>query len=73
MGEWISVKDRLPDHHDMVFVWKVRDDNGESYCSMAFWARTDGWGWTSSDGNRANDIWGTITHWMPLPDPPKAS
>jgi hypothetical protein len=71
VSEWISVKDRLPDHHDMVLVWKKSSGSEPDWPTMAFWARIDGWGWTFGDGNKANDIWGTVTHWMPLPDGPK--
>lgn len=72
MSKWISVKDRLPNHHDMVLVWMEGKDCPD-YVSMAFWAKTEGWGWTKGDGNKANDLWGTVTHWMPLPEPPEAA
>ena len=53
MSEWISVKDRLPEHGQLVLVcgdyWNI-----EKY---PHWSGTF-------------DCPG-VTHWMPLPDPPK--
>ena len=53
--EWISVKDRLPDKHTDVLVCQT---NGKVLK-----------GWLGSA-----DRWfapGIVTHWMPLPQPPK--
>lgn len=56
MGEWISVKDRLPEKH------------GEYLAATT--ARPRGWvivyapvGWICSASY-------PVTHWMPLPEPP---
>ncbi len=56
--EWISVKDRLPDKNTAVI---AATDNGIVFqCLYAY----DGWDlW---EGHEVN-----ITHWMPLPQPPK--
>ena len=56
--EWISVKDRLPEENTTVI---VATDNGIVFqCLYAY----DGWNlW---DGNEVN-----ITHWQPMPQPPK--
>jgi len=64
MMEWISVKDRLPDCNDKVLVY---DDYLERVLPAEF--------------NRVfEDIYDNcesfithryITHWMPLPEPPK--
>lgn len=66
MSEWISVKDRLPDP-------KVTDKNpptvlavkqgmvGKIICV----ARWNGADWIE----KGKEI--TVTHWMPLPEPPK--
>ena len=63
MGEWISVKDRLPDAFCKVLaVWKA---NGETVIDTAFW----------TDSGFSVNHWVVmqtkITHWMPLPEPPK--
>ena len=56
--EWISVNDRLPEENTTVI---VATDNGIVFqCLYAY----DGWNlW---EGNEVN-----ITHWQPMPQPPK--
>lgn len=66
-GKWISVKDRLPDTFDEVLVY-----SNDGFISIA-WRKTEkrkngivGWHWNSYP-----EIFGCITHWMPLPKPPE--
>ena len=56
--EWVSVEDRLPEENTTVI---VATDNGIVFqCLYSY----DGWNlW---DGNEVN-----ITHWQPMPQPPK--
>ncbi len=54
-GEWISVEERLPDEYETVLVY-----GEEIGVRMAFYA-VDKRVWNE----------GVITHWMPLPEPPK--
>jgi len=73
MSEWISVEDRLPDLETDVLVWLVK-----SYCKKAvataglFYdvgsAEPEWMGWESEEPFRHG--W-KVTHWMPLPEPPK--
>ena len=72
--EWISVKDRLPDNkeHDWVLA-QVVEDNGYMHIPrvMEYRQAKDDWfeetyGWLSEH----NGVF-TVTHWMPLPNPPK--
>lgn len=66
--EWIKVTDRLPEFDTEVLVFgegKVEKANLKSYS-------------TSSSGidccwvDKHDDVWWiVITHWMPLPEPPK--
>lgn len=65
MSEWISVDERLPEFGSRVQVFDGRSvdignyaDKDEIYPS-GFW--NDGFG----------SIYEDITHWMPLPEPPK--
>ena len=72
--EWISVKDRLPDNkeHDWVLA-QVVEDNGYMHIPrvMEYRQLKNDWfeetyGWLSEH----NGVF-TVTHWMPLPNPPK--
>ena len=72
--EWISVKDRLPDNkeHDWVLA-QVVEDNGFMHIPrvMEYRQAKDDWfeetyGWLS----KHNGLF-SVTHWMPLPNPPK--
>lgn len=70
-GEWISVEDRLPETNGY-HVWVIACVNGKKSCVRMFERRMVRgklverfkYPWeTISDEN--------ITHWMPLPEPPK--
>lgn len=72
--EWISVEDRLPDNkeHDWVLA-QVVEDNGYMHIPKVMEYRQskndwfeDSYGWLSNH----NGLF-TVTHWMPLPQPPK--
>ena len=72
--EWISAKDRLPDNkeHDWVLA-QVVEDNGYMHIPkvMEYRQLRNDWfeetyGWLSEH----NGVF-TVTHWMPLPEPPK--
>ena len=72
--EWTSVKDRLPDNkeHDWVLA-QVVEDNGYMHIPrvMEYRQAKDDWfeeiyGWLSEH----NGLF-SVTHWMPLPNPPK--
>lgn len=72
--EWISVDDRLPDNkeHDWVLA-QVVEDNGFMHIPtvMEYRQSKNDWfeetyGWLSDH----NGVF-TVTHWMPLPEPPK--
>ena len=61
--EWISVKDRLPKEHRLV---------------LCRWTRGIGASYGFARYNHDNDVWYVsnegmpeVTHWMPLPQPPK--
>lgn len=59
MSEWISVKDRLPMKNDRVLVYRPEmKESDVGAGSVQF-------GWNCS--RKKTDI----THWMPLPEPPK--
>ena len=55
MTEWISVKDRLPDDGTKVLLYL---DYGMIEASWY-------------DSSYYMPFWNRVTHWMPLPEPPK--
>ena len=61
--DWVSVKDRLPEDGQEVFAYCSEADSFEMLVlrclSENMWI------------NRALDIYENVTHWMPLPEPPK--
>lgn len=72
--EWISVKDRLPDNKEYDWVLaQVVEDNGFMHIPkvMEYRQSRNDWfeetyGWLSEH----NGLF-SVTHWMPLPNPPK--
>jgi hypothetical protein len=72
--EWISVKDRLPDNKENGWVLaQVVEDNGFMHIPkvMEYRQQINDWfeetyGWLSEHNGAF-----TVTHWMPLPQPPK--
>ena len=63
--QWISVKERLPIDRLKKYLVAFRDANG-SIVDMARYFPSDGW--TCDNWDVPQDL---ITHWMPLPEPPK--
>lgn len=61
MTEWISVKDRLPECFTEVFVYTDR------YGGMLEMAHIGVRGWMQNGAILIPNV----THWMPLPPPPK--
>ena len=62
--EWVSVEDRLPEKGEEVLVFDTR----ENWTGFA-WLRPDET-WTALGFDFPFDL-GEVTHWMPLPEPPK--
>ena len=63
-NEWVSVEDRMPENNTQVLMWSARWKIAEagSYYNQHFWVYSE-----IGDGYIADNI----THWMPLPAPPK--
>ena len=70
MSEWISVKDRLPEIGVEVLICDVSCSNGyRDIWSLERDEVYDDIGWNDKNGD-----WyylDDVTHWMPLPKPPK--
>lgn len=62
--DWVSVKDELPQHAAVVLV-----TDGERV-TAADWYKEGGWGFSRED-KAVGFSPDSITHWMPLPTPPK--
>lgn len=77
MGEWVSIKDKMPEKFDEVFVAEII--NGEIYSYAAatylgdhfFEAETSGLDAYNYDGGAHISLDMGVTHWIPLPKPPK--
>ena len=59
--QWIPVSEKLPEDNERVIAYRPMeaDASAYKYCVM--------WGWSVKGSMRH----GGITHWMPLPEPPK--
>ena len=66
VGGWISVKDRLPGCDDGVVLAIAEYDDG--WCTVLAW-RNEKTGWDTDDPLFEDGM--EVTHWMPLPEPPK--
>lgn len=66
--EWISVKDGLPDMNEEVFAVYKNSlfENGPKFTKVL---HREGKHWVDINGYRY--LYENITHWMPLPQPPK--
>lgn len=58
--EWISVEDRLPEHGESVLTYKNGIVDIQMYEKNRNGWISDNWFWSMA----------TVTHWMPLPEPP---
>jgi hypothetical protein len=64
-SKWIPVTERLPEKDVRVLVWM--QDNEEGYTQMD----TDRFSCTMEQGYHWIRWGKSVTHWMPLPEPPK--
>ena len=70
IGGWISVKDKLPERKWIDYLVATRIQNDGTRGFNVAWLNDDNGVWKS------NDEWicdgrEIVTHWMPLPEPPK--
>ena len=73
--QWISVKDRLPDVAGMYIVTACDEwcSHGEGiwYDTVVVVAEYSSGCWNWNENGTDYDIDDLVTHWMPLPEPPK--
>lgn len=76
--QWISVKDKLPEKSCQVLCYCAGgsifnaeyDESIDDDFPIGFWEQYydhETYGWQGEEWNPINDV----THWMPLPEPPK--
>lgn len=72
--KWISAKDELPKENCNVIIYCYNNDNGviTNYVDAAEFYRCPEFGnyWFCDLDYEGTEIRG-VTHWMPLPEPPK--
>lgn len=72
-SEWISVKDRLPSEDGFVIARSIGGDSLDSKystgTSVLYFSHLMEEGHEFQSQHRASHV--TVTHWMPLPTPPK--
>ena len=64
MSEWISVKDKLPEEFENVIAFNRRGRGKACDMDICWW---NGYSFDRC-GKRP---YSNVTHWMPLPEPPK--
>ena len=65
--EWISVEERLPENIGLYLVIEKHWLDGSRGIKIAKWNTVD---WFTAD-RKSKEITPRVTHWMPLPRPPK--
>lgn len=68
---WISVEDKLPESCSEVYIWP-RPDFGLDCHSGYYYKHNNEWKAQSMQCFGVEDHKVNVTHWMPLPEPPKA-
>lgn len=66
---WISVKDRLPDNEKTVLIYDVRCRIIEIAYRVSTGNKELGIVWFYPENKGCTED--EVTHWMPLPEPPK--
>ncbi|MDR4579266.1 DUF551 domain-containing protein [Klebsiella pneumoniae] len=73
-GKWIPVSEQMPDDDDFVYIWPRPDFGVELHVGQYCERSHKGGGWYAQVYEQNYGIeWHpiTVTHWMPLPNPPK--
>lgn len=65
LPSWVNAAERLPENTALVLTWVVDDEDGFARAYVMHHHKTYGWtSWFPMTHAR-------VTHWMPLPEPPK--
>ena len=68
--KWISVNDRLPEEEGWYLVYTTPNREHKSI-NKAMFCKGYAWGNFEPYWRGAGGHWANVTHWMPLPQPPK--
>jgi hypothetical protein len=68
--EWISVTERLPEEEGWYLVYTTPNREHKSI-NKAMFCKGYAWGNFEPYWRGAGGHWANVTHWMPLPQPPK--
>ena len=68
--EWISVEDRLPEEEGWYLVFTTPNREHKSI-NKAMFCKGYAWGNFEPYWRGAGGHWANVTHWMPIPLPPK--
>lgn len=71
IGGWISVKDRLPPIYHTVLITGKNSVGGSFGVIKGVHDRDMGQWYRNDIGKDVDSLGYTVTHWMPLPEPPK--
>jgi hypothetical protein len=63
---WISVKDRLPTQNGPILMWSRRLEDVPTCAAAGY----ELWNWSAEYSPHDYRLF-DVTHWMPLPEPPK--
>lgn len=72
MGEWVKCSERMPDSNCLYICWGTYFEGDEpGYIPAYFFAhQTNGWVEWRPVEDDCNPREVSITHWIPLPEPP---
>ena len=70
VGKWIPVTERLPEKHDRYLVLTPSPFGHKAYTPWLAWYEPEV-GFFDSDPEYGDLEMDDVTHWMPLPEPPK--
>jgi len=73
MSKWINIEDRLPESHIEVLTWPQRENSYGSEISGYYDASKSCFFVDCEDSYFCYELPIEVTHWMPLPEPPKES
>lgn len=68
--EWVSVEDRLPEDDTMCLVARTLIGD-EPLIDYAYYEEGFQFPYTLIECDKYNDKYTDVTHWQPLPEPPK--